>query len=109
MEDISFALAIGYIVLTIVLLAAIAINLATIRKIAEKMLFPEGLPLVIRLCPHCRRQIPALASVCFLCGRESEPWVLEGDRWSMSTSEGTRLYLDPRTRTWVEPAEGTEA
>ena len=101
----GFALSIAYAVLVLLFLGLIAINAALLRSAVQKVLFPGGVPAVLRACPHCQRQMPARATVCSFCRRESEAWVLHEGRWWTTRSDGTRVYLEPTTGAWIAPEE----
>ncbi|MGH2682554.1 MAG: hypothetical protein ACRDIX_04895 [Actinomycetota bacterium] len=60
-----------------------------------------------RKCPHCLQEIPAAASVCAFCQRESEPWTFHGGYWWVKR-DGRWLYLDRQRGEWL-PQPGSES
>jgi hypothetical protein len=101
--------AFGIIILAAIVLSlvVIAINTALLRSMLRKVLFPEGVPQILKACPHCYRQMPARAVVCASCHRESEPWTFRDGYWWRTSESGKPEYLDAQARRWVLPPSKT--
>ena len=91
-------------VMVVITVFVIASNVSAIRQTIQSVLYPAGSAQVARVCPHCRLQIHAEATVCAFCTRESEPWRLEDGVWWRPAEGGGDEYFDPATRTWSRPS-----
>lgn len=53
-----------------------------------------------RLCPACQMPMPATASVCHRCQRESRPWTFHNGQWWWQDENDAWFVLDQTTNTW---------
>ena len=104
MDDAYFVIpAVINLALLAMFIATVA-NVSRLRRMVESLMFPEGPPSILRICAHCRRQMPELAAVCAFCTRESERWEVREGRWWKRDEAGRQVVLDLGTMTWVDPS-----
>lgn len=59
-----------------------------------------GMAVPDRECPYCRQMMPANASVCHRCARESHAWTLHEGKWWTQDDSDKWYVLNPTTNAW---------